>query len=48
MQVHFPSARVLEVVDPHNYAKEYEIGQAPHEVGGRTEMILNGVTFTKQ
>lgn len=48
MQVKLPSAGVLQLVDPLNYAKEYEIGQAPHEVGGRTEMILNGVTFTKQ
>lgn len=48
MQVHFPSARALEVIDPLNYAKEYEIGQAPQEVGGKTVMILNGVTFTKQ
>jgi len=29
MHVHFPGADTLEVIDPHNYAKEYRIDRAP-------------------
>jgi hypothetical protein len=47
MRVKFTGDGGLEVVSPGNYGKEYHIDQTPFVEGGRTKMVLNGVTFVK-
>ncbi len=45
---HFSGSNALEISQPLLYGRTYRIDRSPYEEKGRTEMVLNGVTFSKQ
>lgn len=47
IRVYFPNDRMLQLISPHLYAREYRVTRAPYREGGTWHVVLDGVTLDR-